>query len=198
MPGPSGPVPGSSPLTAARYVHQRPEELVYRLLAGMAPRAVVRVLSERTIALPWGEATLAIIGSSHFLELTAGDSAFTEMLSSSGPDSEALPLLARIEGPRGRHFRRVDGRITYRFEMRRKDLDAAEFRAETERLTHEDPDRISFRFPAEGDEPGGVTCLEWRVDAGTLRVETHHTFPGELAVVRSRTAIGFPERGVAP
>jgi hypothetical protein len=173
-------------------------DLAYYLLDRAVPRESVRVLVERKLILPGGEVVLAIIGSSHFLQVTAGGRTVTELLTSRRPQLSESPLVTGEEmaGP-WRHASR-QGAGTYRFEVNRRDCTPRELELETARLTSARPSRLSYTFPAGEDEGAAVTCLDWSIEGNRITVETYHTFPGEPAMVLSRSMAALPEMGVAP
>ncbi len=131
------------------------------------------------------------------MEIRARGVVVTEMLASSRPELLRLPLAEHVRTDGGRSAMAADG-LSYRFQMESCRYSPEAFAGESERLTREVPDRICYRFPSLDGKPGAVTCLDWRVDAGELTLETYHTFPDQWTVVRSRSGVGFPEMGVAP
>lgn len=187
--------PGHSAAPVLEYVGQAPGDLVYRLLSCPAPRDSVKVLIECRVAFGSTVASIAIIGSSHFLEVDNGGRVFTEMLASTGGTSGALPPLKLLRGCPGSHELEVNG-LSYRFQMDSRRYGRTEFERESDRLSGDADGRIWYRFPARIGESAAVTCLDWRASSSGLTLETYHTFPGESTVVRSRTRIGLPERRV--
>src|SRR5512142_1052254 len=98
------------------YAHQTPDDLDYRLLACHAPRELVRVLVERRLRLAGGEVALAIIGSSHFMEIRARSTVVTEMLASSRPELSGLPQAEHVQTSGGCSAIVAEG-LSYHFEM---------------------------------------------------------------------------------
>lgn len=179
------------------FVQQTSDEIGYWLFDGAAPRDAVKILSECRLALPGGEVTLAIIGSSHFLEISSGDTLLTEMLTSARPGLDHLPMARPLRtGHEG--VRLIRGGLDYRFRVEHLRYRTESFDKESRRLTQDAAYRLSYSFPAGPHETGAVTCLDWRVDGPRFALETYHTFPGESAIVRSRTEVGFPEKGGSP
>ena len=156
------------------------------------------MLAERKLLLPGGEVTLAVIGSSHFLEVVAGDVVISEMLVSRRPRLEGLPEGVRV-GTVGEWRRelRLNG-VTYRFELHSSRCSPEDLDRDTARLVLSAANRLSYVFPSRAGETGAITCIEWQVDGSRITVETYHTFPGEPAIVRSRSVVDLPERGGAP
>ncbi len=155
------------------------------------------MLAERKLVLPGGEVTLAVIGSSHFLEVAAGDVVISEMLVSRRPRLDGLPDGVRI-GAAGEWKRelRLNG-VTYRFELHVSRYSSQELDRDTAQLALSAPTRLSYLFPRRADETGAITCIEWQLDGNRITVETYHTFPEEPAMVRSRSVVDLPEKGVA-
>jgi hypothetical protein len=177
------------------YVQQHSDDIVYYLFEGPAPRDAVRVLGERTITFPGGAVVLAVIGSSHFLQLSAGSVVMTEMLASECPSLERLSLLARSGTVADwRHEVTRDG-VAYRFELHRQGCSLAELRRETVRLASPALNRLAYRFPSDRGEEGALTCLEWHAEDSRLTVETYHTYPCEPAMVLTRSVVDLPNRG---
>lgn len=179
------------------YVRQAPGDLVYWLFEGAAPRAFVKVVLERRLAVPAGEVALAIIGSSHFLEIRTGGSVVTEMLASARPGLDGLLTARGVKSSRS-GVRLVRDHLSYHCSLEEVRYGKADFERDTLRLSTESPQRIFFPFPAGDEGLGAVTCLDWSLEGRAFELNTYHTFPGESTIVRSRTVIGFPERGGTP
>ena len=179
------------------YVRQTPGDMVYWLFEGSAPRNLVKVISECRVPVPGGEAVLAIIGSSHFLEIGIGGAVLTEMLASVRPGLDGLLTARGLRNGRGGTQLVRDG-LDYRFRLEEIHYNPVDFARETERLVREDPHRLCCRFPAGNGEASAVTCLDWQIGPQVLNLDTYHTFPGESTIVRSRTVVGFSERGGTP
>ncbi len=142
--------------------------------------------------------TLAVIGSSHFLEAVAGDVVISEMLVSRRPPLEGLPegVRAGAAGEWRRELRR-DGMV-YHFELHYSRCSPEELDRDSARLALPAPNRLSYVFPSRASETGAITCIEWELDGSRITVETYHSFPEEPAIVRSRSVVDLPERGGAP
>lgn len=178
-------------------MEQRSEDLAYYLVEGPAPRNAVRVLAEEKVLLPGGEVTVAVIGSSHFLQIVAGNTLMTEVLASRRPALEGLePTASGSAADEWQHEFQRDG-VAYRFELQRSGCSVEELKRETARLAVSKANRLSCSFPDQVGDPGAITCIEWLVEGSRIAVDTYHTFPGEPAMVRSRSVIELPERGVA-
>ncbi len=178
------------------YVHQRADDLVYGLFRCAAPRDLVRVLQERRVRLDGWKATIAIIGSSHFLEMCVSEQVTTEMLASARPGLSALPLVATGASSELRRSETLPGGLDYRFELDWQRCGVAEFETESRGLSTPAAGRLVCEFPAGEGEPPALTCVEWRAAGTMLAVRTYHTFPGEYTIVRSRSLVELPERGV--
>lgn len=174
------------------YVEQCSTEMSYCVLDAPAPRSRVRVMRERVVAVGGMRLTLAVIGSSHFLELS-GDSGFLcELLACRPVDLSGLPSVMERRGvDEWRHSLSRDS-VDYRFRIWRETLSPEEFQEETEGLSQEKGTRLVCPFPG-----GAVTCLDWLVEGSRALVKTHHTFPNELSIVRSRSLIDVAEARVA-
>lgn len=177
------------PRPGVEYVRLHPADLAYYLLEGPAPRDAVQVLRERRVALEGGQLTLAILGSSHFLEVRVGNRWLCELLACRRPDLDPARLRRTHRGSRDWAHRLQLGALEYDFELWRRDCAPAEFEAECSRLSTPSPRRLGYTFPGEEGSAGGITCLEWSVEGGRATVTTYHTFPGEAALVQSRTTI---------
>lgn len=201
----NGPLRGHTSTLASRqappgidYVEQRSTELAYYLYESPAPRWAVRVLAERTLPLPRGQITLAVIGSSHFLEIRFGPSLLCELLACAHPALDAVGgRLRRVVGGDSWELRLRRRAMEYRIELRRDRLSPKQFEMATVRMSEEGHDRLHFCFPPHDGQVGAVTCLDWRVEASTATVDTYHTFPGELTIVQTRSVIDLAEAGAA-
>ena len=145
-----------------------------------------------------GEATMAVIGSSHFFEVVAGGVVIAEMLVSSGPGLRGLPEPVRVGAGGEWRYEHRRGHVGYHFELYSSTCSSEVLRETTARLATPGPNRLSYVFPEGEGAPGAITCLEWQLDVSRITVETYHTFPGEPAIVRSRSVVDISERGVAP
>ncbi len=177
------------------YAKQQSADLTYYLFEGSVPRNSVRVLAERTLDLPDGTIRLAIIGSSHFLEIETRDVTVCEMLACPRPGLETITgYVETMRTGKGSHRVRL-GNLGYQFNLSSSRRSSDRFLADTTELGLPKPNRLRFSFPA-GDEAGsGLTCLEWQTDGNRATVATYHTFPSELAIVRTRSVIDFAEEG---
>ncbi|MCL4369446.1 MAG: DUF2617 family protein [Chloroflexi bacterium] len=178
------------------YVEQPSTDLVYYLFESQAPREAVRVLAERSLSLPRATLTLAIIGSSHFLEIRAGDLSLCEMLACPRPGLGPASLSLQV-GNRER-WSHSDRRanLGYSCEIWRQKRTAEEFATLSADLPSPAPNQLHFSFPARSG-PGAITHLEWVMEGSTVTVGTLHTFPGELTVVRSRSVIELAAKGAS-
>lgn len=153
------------------------------------------MLEERELLLPGGSMVLAVIGSSHFLEMRAGDAVLCELLACPRPDLQDAPIRIRLAGRMAlAHRLQVNG-LGYRFDLSRRDWSEPEFETESIRLSSPAPGRMQFVFPAREDTVGAITCLEWQASGGQVSVATWHTFPAESSIVHTRTVIDIAETG---
>ncbi len=184
--------PGNAPVA---YVEQRSADLTYHLFESQAPRGAVCVLAERELALAGGRIALAIIGSSHFLEVRAGDTVLCELLACPRPGLEAAPTKVQLGDRRAlAHRLRRDG-LTYRFDLWRQRCSGPELEGESARLSSPGPNRLQFVFPAGESPRGAITCLEWQVEGRQVSIATQHTYPGESSIVHTRSVIDIAETG---
>lgn len=154
------------------------------------------MLAERKLRLPGGGVTLAVIGSSHFLEVVAGGMVMSEMLVSHDPALEGLPQPVKVGAVSGWRHERRRGNVAYQFELHTSSCSFGDLDRETARLAVSSRNRLSYVFPSRDGELGAVTSIEWQVEGSRITVETYHTFPGEPAIVRSRSVVDLLERGV--
>jgi len=185
---------GTLPLA---YVEQHAADLTFALFDAPAPRESITVLSERTLRLLGAEMTLAIIGSSHFLEIKAGRTVLCEMVACPHPGLYHLPRVVELAGQGPCQHRLRRGTVSYRFGLRRRRLTSDEFLRESVDLSAPGPNRLQYLFPASGRAGSAVTCLEWRLEDRRATVATYHTFPNELMIVQTRSVIDVSEGGAA-
>ena len=177
------------------YVEQRSADLVFHLFDSAAPRGAVRLLAERSLDLPDARINLAIIGSSHFMEIETGKGVLSELLACPRPGLDRLPGHTETIGMEDRsHWLKRD-QFSYRFDLWRRRLSAGEFREEADALAAPGPLRLQYLFPNLDEAGSAVTCLEWQVEGPRAVIVTHHTFPGELTIVHTRSVIDFAEAG---
>ncbi len=181
------------PAPPLSYVEQRSVDVCYYLLEGVAPRQLLRVLDERTVQLAHGRLTLAIIGSSHFLEIAAGNAALCELLACPTIAMAGLRCSYRLSGGTDWSHRYHAGGFTYGFDLWQERIGRRQFLAESRRLTEPGEHRLHYSFPKSRGADGAVTCLDWQIEGCVATVATYHTFPGELSVVRTRSVIDFTE-----
>lgn len=180
-----------------RYVEQCSADLNYYLLEATAPRRAVRVLREQTVQLSGGRMTLAVIGSSHFLEIESRGSAMCELFTCPTNGLAGLQCDHKMsDGASWKHHSAGPG-LGYDFEVWRKPCSRQQFEMETRRLLEPEEHRLQYGFPKAKEADGAVTCLEWRIDGSRATVSTYHTFPGELAIIHTRSVIDLAE-AVAP
>lgn len=178
--------------TLPGYVDQRSTDLTFYFFDSAAPRGVVRVLAERTIDLPGGRISLAIIGSSHFLEIETGGRLLCEMLACPRPGLDRLPGHAETIGARdGSHWVEERETLSYRFDLWRHRCSPTEFQEEVALLALPGPGRLRYAFPSSDEAGSAVTCLEWQLEGRSATLATYHTFPGELTIVHTRSVIDF-------
>lgn len=183
------------PSTALQYVEQDASQVNFFLLDTAAPRHLIRVLAERRLCLGAGEITLAVIGSSHFMEIRVDGQALTEMLACPTPDL-ARVLPGRVIGERDSLCRHaMKWNISYRSWVWREALEPFDFEKATVRLSEKQADRLSYTFPTREVGVAAITCLDWRLDGRSLAVRTYHTFPDQFTIVHSRSVVGLPEKG---
>jgi len=159
----------------------------------------VRTLAERMLELSGGRLALAIIGSSHFLEIRGARTTLCELLSCSNPELREQLAQSEALGKGERwscRVRRED--VSYRFECRRRRYAARDYELEAARLLVDRADRLRYSFPQKEPARSALTCLEWRVDGRRATVATHHTFPEELVIVHTRSVVNFAEAGALP
>lgn len=173
-------------------MEQRSADLSFYLLGTGIPGGSVRVLREHRIAFAGGQVTLAIIGGSHFLEARLPGQTFSEVLACPRTDL-GTPTRPEVGALASWSCRSDPPGLAYRFECWRDQFSLAGFHAEQVRLTVDQPGRMSWLFPRDGAGTGAITCVEWLVGEREVTVATHHTFPGELVIVRSRSVISVPE-----
>jgi len=173
--------------------------LRYYLLDSAPPRHAVRVLVEKEIRLPGLSLVLAIIGSSHFLEIRSGETILSELLTCPNPAITAAlgsgSAIGKLESWR-RGLRR-DG-LRYQFECWHRVHTDGQFALETARLSAPAANRLLYVFPPEDGGSGAVTCLEWQQRGNQAIVATYHTFPDELAIIHSRSLVDTVETGAQP
>lgn len=179
------------------FVQQRSADLNYYFMEAPAPRGAVRVLAERVLRLPLGSLVLAIIGSSHFLEIQARATVLCELLSCADPNLEGLPSTAEMaKGGEWSHgVRRRD--VTYRFEGWRRVCSTREFETETARLSAPGAGELHYLFPQREGPGSALTSLAWQVEGSRATIATYHTFPNELTIVQTRSVIDFAEAGAS-
>ncbi len=200
MRDPQGPTATSGEITTSptlTYVEQRPEDLTYYLFEAPAPRDVVRVLREQSLALPWGSIALAIIGSSHYLEIRSTGATLCEMLACPHPGLEAVARRAEWNGEGLYDYQTSVNRLSYRFRLSRQSLAARQFEAEGLRLSIDHPHRLSYCFPGGRSGGNALTCVDWEMERSRVVISTHHTFPDELVIVHTRTMIDLAEAGAS-
>ncbi|HEX2923022.1 MAG TPA: DUF2617 family protein [Chloroflexota bacterium] len=176
-----------------RYVEQCSTDLCYYLLEGAAPRWAVRVLREQTIQLANGRLTLAIVGSSHFLEMETGRVALSELLACPTDAMAKMECSHRLSETASCNRQYRTAGLAYDFRIWKDRLEERAFEAESRRLMKHTERRLSYSFPKSREAVSAVTCLDWQIDDCVATVATHHTFPGELAVVHTRSVIDFSE-----
>ncbi len=183
-----------APLIA--YVQQRSTDLTFYLFDSPAPRHAVRVLVERTLDLPGGRIRLAIIGSSHFLEIESREGCLSEMLACPRPGMGDMPGHAETLGAVDRsHWLEEREALTYRFDLRRERFSPSEFRRRVVDLRLPGPSRLVYDFPSLDEAGSAVTCIEWQVEGRTATFATYHTFPDESTIVQTHSVIDFAEVG---
>ena len=185
----------ATPSSRIDYVEQRLADLVLYLLEAPAPRAAVRILSERRIGLQAGQLTLAVIGSSHFLEITSGNTILCELLACSRPQLVAAAGSGEKIGQRLKRYHLARGSVAYSVDVWSRKLSAREFAGETALLLAEGSNRLLYSFPAGTGLGHAVTCLEWQVKGSRATVATYHSFPGELTIVHTRSVIDIADAG---
>jgi len=173
--------------------------LNYYLLDSAPPRKAVRILAEEEIRLPGSRLALAIIGSSHFLEVRDGETTLSELLTCPNPAMTAAlgsgSVIGSLES--WRHAMQRDG-LRYHFESWRKVHTDDRFALETARLSAPAANRLRYVFPSEDGGLGAVTCLEWRHTGNQAVIATYHTFPDELAIIHSRSVVDTGGTGAQP
>ncbi len=179
------------------YVEQRSTELALYLFDAPAPRGAVRVLAERQLELPGGRITLAIIGSSHFLEIETGGDRLCELLACPRPGLDNLAEWAETIGGDGWSHRLRRGTISYSFDLWKRRYPQGSFEETCAGLSLPGPQRLRFAFPGGDGAGSALTCLEWRLEGKQTAISTHHTFPGELAIVHTRSVIDFADAGAS-
>ena len=177
------------------YVEQLSTELTFYLFQSASPRGAVRVLAEHSLRLPGGGITLAIIGSSHFLEIETADEALSELLACPRPGLDALPGYAETMEADSWSHQEERKALSYRFDLRRRHYRLREFEEKSSRLATPAPERLSYVFPGSDGSGSALTCLEWRIAGRRAAIATYHTFPDELTIVQTRSVIDFAETG---
>lgn len=157
----------------------------------------MRVLSERNVHLPGGRVTLAIIGSSHFLEVEAAGTLLCELLACPRPGLEALPCRAETTGAGNWSHQWDRKKLSYRFDLWRRRYSNEQYEAECARLRVPKPRRLQYSFPRSDEAGSALTCVDWRVKGRQAAVATHHSFPDELTIVHTRSVIDLAETGSA-
>ena len=174
---------------AVGYVEQHTADLCYYLLESAAPRSAVQVLTEQTVQLAGGRITLAIIGSSHFLEIDTRGTAICELFACPSGDLAGLQCGHKTSDGASWKYGSLGPGLAYDFEMWRERLGRHQFEIESLRLQESKERRLHYSFPKAKETGSAVTCLEWQIDGAKAIVSTYHTFPGELAIVHTRSAI---------
>ncbi len=175
------------------YVDQRLSDLRLLVTDRRAQREQFRLFHEREVRTSTYHADLWIIGSSHVLSFTAGDLAWSEILTCR--DDDALSGSALHEArdlSRLRLERGVGDAISYEIEVETTRHDAETLRAEQLRLTAAaDRDCLVHIFPSA--EPGGLSPMTLlrveEADDEVLSLTTAHSYPQDLAMVLTRTTI---------
>jgi hypothetical protein len=186
-------VGGFAQVERVSYVEQCSADLSYYLLADTAPRSVLRVLREQMVRIEGGSLTLAIIGSSHFLEFEAGGTVMCELFACPTGGMAGLECVHRLSDGATWKSRRREKGLAYEFHTWCEPCSRQQFAAESLRLRDTAERRLHYSFPKSREAESAVTCLEWQTHDTVAMVSTYHTFPGELAIVHTRSVIDFTE-----
>lgn len=154
----------------------------------------MQVLAERRVQIPAGELVLAIIGSSHFIEIRGLGVTLCELLTC--PNSKLSSVIGEGKSCAARYSRQLEReKLSYSFNCQRHDLTRQQFDTETAEISELRGGRLVYIFPGKQGPNSALTSLEWQVEMHRAGITTYHTFPDELAIVQSSTVIGFAEAG---
>ena len=185
-----------------RFFDKSAHSLRLRLYDGRVDRSALAVFAQGSAVGNAIQIDAAVIGSSHWMELRAGDLVLTEMLACQ-PAPAGRPLEVWRPGEAGID-RIVRSAVRYAFDARV--LSRADASAELVRLSngiggaHARPAEVglAFEFPApDGGECGAETLVWAAVTGSGATVRTAHTYPSEGLVVVSRTEMRLALAGRA-
>ena len=134
---------------------------------------------------------VAIIGQSHVLHFFDGEAGFSEIMLCVPHDLTAYHPICRATSLVDFRFSTVNGRFKYATQISTRWATSPDMWSTLTQIAEPYDDSVEFHFPQGDMLQTPVTTVVWRVDKSTLVVQSIHTFPGEHAVVKTKTRINW-------
>ena len=190
-------------MTEPRFFDKSAHSLRLRLYEGRVDRSALAVFAQGRAARKDIQIDAAVIGSSHWIEIRAGELVLTEMLACQ-PAPAGRPIAVWRPGEAGID-KIVRDAVRYAFDAQvQSRVDAT---AELVRL-REGIDRahartaevgLAFNFPTPDGGGGAAETLIWAAATGSgVAARTAHSYPSEGLVVVSRTEMRLAPAGGVP
>ena len=176
-------------------VRPRASELVFQLYGRVLHPELFEICATRTIDRGAYAATVAITGSGHVVSWHHEGLTLTEVATAA---SEPLPLKRRLLSHRigGERSDRVECRGGARYEtcFQRERVDAEVFWAVQQELAAAGTTRgLRHHFEPPGRMTlGALSWIDLETRPRSLLVQAFHTFPDDLAIVKSQSLFELP------
>lgn len=166
-------------LSAAHSIHS----LHYRLVSGEVALEPLHILKTRELIWHDWHVRIFVLGASHAVQLTQGETTLTELLTCLPPAGNSKPLYeTSVAACRQKNLHA--GGLTWGIRLWECTVENAE-----EALPIGTGVSMEVEFPAVHSAEKPITRVAWRVHRGTLIIETLHTYPNQGRSVRSCTKI---------